>query len=257
MDENVLERVAAEAHGNPLALIELPHGLTPGKLYGGFALPVSVPMAGRIEASFRRRLANLPSESRRLLLVAAAEPTGDPALVWRAAAQIGVTGSAADAIHDEGLLDMSDRVTFRHPLVRSAIYGAADPAERRDVHRSLAAATDPELDPDRRAWHLAQAASHPDDEVATELERSAARAQARAGLTAAAVFLARSAEMTVEPPLRAQPGPRRRGGEAPGRGARRRADAGRDGGATAVGRRPASAAGRSSRPGFLRIRPRK
>ena len=203
IDETVLERVVAETRGNPLALLELPRGLTPAKLYGGFALPVSVPITGRIEASFRRRLADLPAQSRRLLLVAAAEPTGDPALVWRAAAQVGVTGSAADAVENEGLLDMNTRVTFRHPLVRSAIYHAATPQERRDVHRALAAATDPALDPDRRAWHLAQAASHPDDDVAAELERSAGRAQARGGLAAAAAFLERSAQLTVRPAPRA------------------------------------------------------
>jgi len=203
IDENVLERVVLEARGNPLALLELPRGLTPGKLYGGFALPASAPLAGRIEDSFRRRLADLPEQSRRLLLLAAAEPTGDSALVWRAAAQLGVSGSAAEAVANEGLLDMNVRVTFRHPLVRSAVYHAATPDEQRDVHRALAAATDPALDPDRRAWHLAQAASHPDDEVAAELERSAGRAQARGGLAAAAAFLARSTELTVEPALRA------------------------------------------------------
>jgi len=203
VDENVLERVVAEARGNPLALLELPRGLPVGKLYGGFALPVSVPMAGRIEASFRRRLAALPSQSRRLLLVAAAEPTGDPALVWRAAELLGVTDSAAEAVADDGLLDMNTRVTFRHPLVRSAIYHAATREELRDAHRALAAATDPALDPDRRAWHLAQATSHPDDDVAAELEQSAGRAQARGGLAAAAAFLERSAELTVEPAPRA------------------------------------------------------
>ena len=203
MDDTVLERVVAEARGNPLALLELPRGLTSGKLYGGFALPVSLPMADRLEESFRRRLASLPSLSRRLLLVAAAEPTGDPALVWRAAAQVGVTDTAAEAVTSEGLLDMNTRVTFRHPLVRSAIYHAATPEEQRDAHRALAAATDPALDPDRRAWHLAQAASHPDDDVAAELERSAGRAQARGGLAAAAAFLARSTELTVEPGPRA------------------------------------------------------
>src|SRR3989440_7272186 len=199
MDDTVLERIVAEARGNPLALLELPRGLTSGKLYGGFALPVSVPMADRLEESFRRRLASLPSLSRRLLLVAAAEPTGDPALVWRAAAQVGVTGSAAEVVENEGLLDMNTRVTFRHPLVRSAIYHAATPEEQREVYRALAAATDAAVDPDRRAWHLAQAASHPDDDVAAELERSAGRAQARGGLAAAAAFLARSTEVTVEP----------------------------------------------------------
>jgi len=203
IDQSVLERVVAETRGNPLALLELPRGSTPGNLYGGFALPASVPMSSRIEEGFRRRLADLPTESRRLLLVAAAEPTGDPALVWRAAAQLGVTSSAADAVGNVGLLDMNSRVTFRHPLVRSAIYHAATPQERRDAHRALAAATDPSLDPDRRAWHLAQAASHPDDDVAAELERSAGRAQARGGLAAAGAFLARSAELTVEPAPRA------------------------------------------------------
>jgi DNA-binding CsgD family transcriptional regulator len=203
IDENVVERVVAETRGNPLALLELTRGLKPGKLYGGFALPVAVPMAGRIEANFRGRLANLPAQSRRLLLVAAAEPTGDPSLVWRAAAQLGVTGPAADAVENEGLLTMNSRVTFRHPLVRSAIYHNANPEERRDAHRVLAAATDPALDPDRRAWHFAQAASHPDDEVAEALERSAGRAQARGGLAAAAAFLERSTELTVEPALRA------------------------------------------------------
>jgi len=204
IDEKVLDRVVAEAGGNPLALLELPRGLAPGKLFGGFALPAAVPMASRIEAAFRRRLASLPVQSRRLLLVAAAEPTGDPALVWRAATQVGVTSSAAEAVVDEGLLDMNPLVAFRHPLVRSAIYHAATPEEQRDVHRALAAATDPALDPDRRAWHLAQAASHPDDVVAAELERSAGRAQARGGLAAAAAFLARSVELTVEPALRAR-----------------------------------------------------
>jgi DNA-binding NarL/FixJ family response regulator len=203
IDENVLERVVAEARGNPLALLELPRGLPPSKLYGGFALPVSVPTAGRIEASFRRRLGSLPAPSRRLLLVAAAEPTGDPALVWRAAEQLGIDTSAAEAVADLGLLDINARATFRHPLVRSAVYDAASPQERRDVHRALAAATDPAIDPDRRAWHLAQAASHPDDDVAGELERSAGRAEARGGLAAAAAFLARSAELTVEPAPRA------------------------------------------------------
>jgi DNA-binding CsgD family transcriptional regulator len=204
VDEQVLARLVAESHGNPLALLELPRGLTPAQLAGGFALPVSVPLTGRIEASFRRRLVGLPAASRRLLLVAAAEPTGDPVLVWRAATDLGVAGSAADAAANNGLLDIKTRVTFRHPLVRSAVYHAATPEERRDAHRALATATDPALDPDRRAWHLAQAASHPDEDVAAELERSAGRAQARGGLGAAAAFLERSAELTIEPVTRAR-----------------------------------------------------
>jgi DNA-binding CsgD family transcriptional regulator len=197
-DEHVLERILAEARGNPLALLELPHGLTAIELAGGFALPVSVPLAGRIEASFRRRIATLPSPSRRLLLLAAAEPTGDPVLLWRAAQHLGVDESAADDVETDGLLEMSPRVIFRHPLVRSAVYQAASPAERRAAHRALAGATEDGVDPDRRAWHMAQAAWHPDDAVATELEVSAARAQARGGIAAAAAFLERAAELTVD-----------------------------------------------------------
>lgn len=202
-DQRVLERLVAETHGNPLALLELPRGLTPSQLAGGFALPVSVPLAGRIEASFRRRLVRLPAQSRRLLLVAAAEPTGDPVLVWRAAEQLGVDDSAAAAVEAEGLLELSTRVVFRHPLVRSAIYHAASPDERRQVHRALAEATDAAVDPDRRAWHRSQATSRPDDEVAADLELSAGRAQARGGFAAAAAFMQRSAELTVDPARRA------------------------------------------------------
>ncbi len=203
VDAAVLERFVAETHGNPLALLELPRGLTPAQLAGGFALPVSVPLAGRIEASFRRRLARLPVESRRLLLLAAAEPTGDPVLVWRAAGRLGVDDSAAAAVEAEGLLDLSPRVVFRHPLVRSAVYGAASPKERRAAHRALAEATDAAVDPDRRAWHRAQASARPNDEVAADLELSAGRAQARGGVAAAAAFMERSAELTVERALRA------------------------------------------------------
>jgi hypothetical protein len=197
-DEHVLERILAEARGNPLALLELPHGQTPAELAGGFALPVSIPLAGRIEASFRRRIARLPSPSQRLLLLAAAEPTGDPVLLWRAAQYLAVDESAAVAVETDGLLEMSPRVIFRHPLVRSAAYEAASPAERRDVHRALAETTEAGVDPDRRAWHLAHAAWHPDDDVATDLEVSAARAQARGGIAAAAAFLERAAELTAD-----------------------------------------------------------
>jgi DNA-binding CsgD family transcriptional regulator len=196
-DEHVLERILAETRGNPLAMLELPRGLTSAELAGGFALPVSVPMAGRIEASYRRRITKLPASSRRLLLVAAAEPTGDSALVWRAAQDFGVDESAVAGVATDGLLEMSPRVMFRHPLVRSAVYAAASPADRRDAHRALAEATEIGVDPDRRAWHLAQAAWHPDESIAAELEASAARAQARGGFAAAAAFLERAAELTV------------------------------------------------------------
>jgi DNA-binding CsgD family transcriptional regulator len=205
LDEPVLERILAETGGNPLALLELPRGLTPGQLAGGFGLPAAaLSLTAGIEQSFTRRLARLPRDARRLLLLAAAEPVGDPALLWRAAKQLAISETAAHAVESEGLLTLDGGVVFRHPLVRSAVYGAAEPNERREAHRALADATDPQHDPDRRAWHRAQAASAPDEEVAGELERSAARAHARGGFAAAAAFLERAATLTPEPVRRAR-----------------------------------------------------
>jgi tetratricopeptide (TPR) repeat protein len=202
LDERVRERLVAETRGNPLALLELPRGLTPAELAGGFGLPDAPGLSGRIEDSFRRRLARLPAETRRLLLVAAAEPAGDPVLVWRAAGRLGIGVQAA--AETDGLLAIGASVTFRHPLVRSSVYRAASLEEKQAVHRALADATDPEVDPDRRAWHLAQATPDPDEDVASELERSAGRVQARGGLAAAAAFLERAAALTPEPSLRAR-----------------------------------------------------
>src|SRR6476620_4088527 len=182
----------------------MPRGLTPTELAGGFGLPVAVPLYASIEESFTRRLDRLPDDARRLLLVAAADPVGDTALVWRAARQLGLTESDVEAVEAEDLLELGARVVFRHPLVRSAVYRAAELKERRAVHRDLAEATDPEIDPDHRAWHRAQAASTPDEDVAAELERSAGRAQARGGLAAVAAFLERAAALTPDPAQRAQ-----------------------------------------------------
>jgi DNA-binding CsgD family transcriptional regulator len=204
LDEDVLDRIVLETHGNPLALLELPRGLTPIELAGGFGLPAAVPLSASIEESFTRRLARFPDDARRLLLIAAADPTGDPAVVWRAAQELGIPESIAETVEAENLLELGLRVVFRHPLVRSAVYRAAEPAERRAAHRALAEATDPKVDPDRRAWHRAQAASMPDEDVAEELERSAGRAQARGGLAAVAAFLERAAALTPEPAQRAQ-----------------------------------------------------
>ncbi len=204
LDTRVLQRIVLETHGNPLALLELPRGLSPAQLAGGFGLPSAAPLSAGIEESFARRLARLPGDARRLLLVAAADPVGDPALVWRAAERLGIPASATDTLESEDLLVLVPRVAFRHPLVRSAVYGAAGVNERREVHRALGEATDPELDPDRRAWHRAHAAATPDEEVAAELERSAARAQARGGSAAAAAFLERAAALTPDPVHRAQ-----------------------------------------------------
>jgi len=204
MDEAVLERLIAETRGNPLALLELPRGLSPAQLAGGFGLPAALPLAAQIEESFTRRLAKLPRDARRLLLVAAADPIGDPALVWRAAQKLDVPESAVRTVEAEGLLTLAGAVAFRHPLVRSAVYRGAEPDERRETHRALAEATDAKSDPDRRAWHRAQAAAVPDEEVAAELERSAARAQGRGGFAAAAAFLELAAALTPEPPRRAE-----------------------------------------------------
>jgi DNA-binding CsgD family transcriptional regulator len=202
LDAQVRDRLVAETRGNPLALLELPRGLTAVELAGGFGL-LDVPgLRGRIEDSFQRRFSGLPAMTQRLLLVAAAEPLGDPVLVWRAAGRLGIgVEAAADT---DGLLTIGTRVSFRHPLVRSAVYRAACPEERHAVHRALADATDPGVDPDRRAWHLAQATPGPDEAIASELERSADRAQARGGLAAAAAFLERAAALTLEPTRRAQ-----------------------------------------------------
>jgi DNA-binding CsgD family transcriptional regulator len=203
LDEQVIERLVAEAHGNPLALLELPRGMTPTQLAGGFGLPDALPLSDQLMNSFTRRLDTLPADARLLLLVAAADPTGDLALVWRAARRLGIPDAAAQAAEAEGLLAFGARVTFRHPLVRSAVYRSAAPDCRSEVHLALAEATDLQTDPDRRAWHRGQAASAPDEEIADELERSADRARARGGVAAAAAFLERSSILTLDPARRA------------------------------------------------------
>jgi DNA-binding CsgD family transcriptional regulator len=207
LDERLRERIVAETRGNPLALLELPRGRTPDALAGGFGLadgPDDLNPPARIEQSFRERLAPLPSATRLLLLVAAAEPVGDPLLVWKAAAALGIEARAAAPATAGGLVELGAQVRFGHPLVRSAVYGAAAPDDRRRVHRALADATDADADPDRRAWHLAHAAAGLDEDVASELERSAGRARARGGLAAGAAFHERAAELTPDPERRAQ-----------------------------------------------------
>jgi DNA-binding CsgD family transcriptional regulator/tetratricopeptide (TPR) repeat protein len=203
MDEAVRDRIIAEAQGNPLALLELPRGWTAAAFAGGFGTPDGISVSGRIEESFRWRLAPVPEQSRLLLLVAAAEPTGDPILVWSAAERLGVPVEAAAPARQAGLLELDTQVRFRHPLVRSVVYRDAKPGDRRLVHGALAEATDRTEDPDRRAWHLAAASAGPDEAVAAELERSAGRAQARGGLAAAAAFLQRSVALTGDPARRA------------------------------------------------------
>ena len=203
MDERVRDRIVAETRGNPLALLEFPRGLTPAELAGGVGLPDTMPLSTRIERSFVRQIRSLPSETQRLLLVAAAEPIGDVTLLWRAAERLGILPGAADAAVAAGLMELGVRARFRHPLVRSAVCRAAPVAEVQSVHRALADATDAETDPDRKAWHRAQGAVGPDEAVARELERCAARVRGRGGVAAAAAFLARATELTPDPAARA------------------------------------------------------
>jgi DNA-binding CsgD family transcriptional regulator len=204
LDERVSERIIAETRGNPLALLELPRGLTATELAGGFGLVEAQGLTGRIEEGFVRRLNTLSDDARRLLLLAAAEPVGDPLLLWRAAERLGIGPTVAEDAEAQGMLSLGERVTFRHPLVRSAVYRSAAVRERRAAHRSLAEVTDGNIDPDRRAWHLAAATAGPDERVAVELERSAGRAQARGGLAAAAAFMQRSVFLSGDPAQRAR-----------------------------------------------------
>ncbi|WP_250032682.1 ATP-binding protein [Paractinoplanes maris] len=204
LDDQVRDRIVAEARGNPLALLELPRSAPPAGLAGGFELPDVRNVPRRIEEGFQRRSGSLPAETQLLLLVAAAESTGDVAVLWRAAAHLGIAREAAAPAEAAGLLEIGTRVRFRHPLVRSAVYRAAPPPDRRRAHRALAAATDPDTDPDRRAWHRAQAVPGTDEEVAAGLERSAVRARARGGSAAAAAFLRQAVELTPEPADRAR-----------------------------------------------------
>ena len=207
LDERVRDRIVAETRGNPLALLELPRGRMPAELAGGFGLdggPESPDPPARIEESFRERLAPLPEPTRLLLLLVAAEPVGDPLLVWNAAAALGLDARVASPATGTGLVELGAQVRFGHPLVRSAVYRAAAPEDRHRVHRALAEASDAAVDPDRRAWHLAQATDGLDEDVAAALERSAGRARGRGGLAAGAVFHERAAELTPDPRRRAQ-----------------------------------------------------
>ena len=199
LDARVRDLIVAETHGNPLALLELPRGLSPAQLAGGFGLPGTAPLAGRIEESFTRQLAGLPAETQRLLQLAAADPTGDRSLIWRAAGRLSIPAQAASLAEEAGLVAFTPRVQFRHPLVRSAAYRSAAIADRQELHAALAEVTDPIADPDRRAWHRAQAAPGPDEDVAAELEQLAGRAQARGGLAAATAFLEHAVLLTADP----------------------------------------------------------
>jgi DNA-binding CsgD family transcriptional regulator len=204
VDVRVRDRIVAETHGNPLALVELPRAFTAAELADGLGQPGSETLAGRIEQGFCRQVERLPADTRRLLLAAAAEPLGDATLLWRAAGELGLGADPAAAAEATGLIEFGPRIRFRHPLVRSALYRSAAPHDRQEVHRVLARVTDPAVDPDRRAWHRAQATVAPDEDVAADLDRSAGRAQARGGLVAAAAFLEHAATLTPDPVRRAR-----------------------------------------------------
>ena len=204
LDERVRDRIIAEARGNPLALLELPASAPLSDLAGGFELPDALGAPRRIQDGFRRRSAGLSRETQRLLLLAAAEPTGDVALLWRAAESLGTPRSAVTSAEESGLLEIGTRVRFRHPLVRSAVYTSAAQGERRRAHRALAEATDPRTDPDRRTWHRAQGVEGMDEDAAAELELAAERSRARGGVAAAAAFLRRATELTPDPAARAR-----------------------------------------------------
>jgi DNA-binding CsgD family transcriptional regulator len=204
LDTRVRDQILAETHGNPLALLELPRELTAQQLAGGFGLPGAMRLSGGIDESFRQRVRVLPEQTRHLLLIAAAEPVGDPVLVWRAAARLGIGPEAAKPAAEAGLAEFGARVRFRHPLVRSVIYRSALPHELQGVHAALAEVTDPRLDPERRAWHRAHAAPEPDEDVAAELECCADRALARGGVAAAAAFLERAMVLTQDPARRTE-----------------------------------------------------
>ena len=199
IDDRVRDRIVAETRGNPLALLDLPGSMSAAELAGGFELLPATDLPRHLEDQYHQRAGELPEPTQRLLLLAAAEPLGDATLIWRAAQALGIDRSALAPAEDAQLVEIGARVRFRHPLVRSAVYRAAAPSERRDAHRALAETTDPETDPDRRAWHRAHAAVGVDEAVAAELERSADRARSRGGAAAAAAFLARAAELTPDP----------------------------------------------------------
>jgi DNA-binding CsgD family transcriptional regulator len=203
LDEQVRDRIVAETRGNPLGLLELARGMSEAELAGGFASPPTAGLPSRLQDHYLRRVRALPEPTQRLMLLAAADPTGDATLLWRAAPTLGLGRNAAVAADAAQLLQIGSHVRFRHPLVRSAAYTAGSPEDRRSAHLTLAASTDAQADPERRVWHLAAAATGPDEEVAAALEQAAVKAQARAGLAAAAAFLQRSLALTVEPTRRA------------------------------------------------------
>ena len=203
LDDRIRERIIAETGGNPLALVELSRRMSPSERAAGFTPPATSDLPSRLEERYARQIAGLPEATQRLILLAASEPLGDAALLWRAAERLSTDPGALAPAMEAGLLEIDDRVRFRHPLVRSAVYRAASPDERRCAHDALAEMSDPELAADGRAWHRALAAAGPDNAVAADLERAAGRAQSRGGVAAAAALLERATALTPDRALQA------------------------------------------------------
>jgi hypothetical protein len=196
LDKHVRDQVVAETHGNPRTLTELLRSLPPVLLAGGFGLP-DAPQS-KIPDALHQQINRLPAQTRSLLLLAAADPTGDAALVLRAAGNLGISSGAMYPAAEAGLLTFGARAVFRQPTVRSAVYQSAAAGDRRAAHGALAQATTQPGDEDRRTWHRAKAAVGPDEDVAAELERTAEQAQARGGLPAFAAFLERAVLLTAD-----------------------------------------------------------
>jgi len=199
---DVATRLVTETAGLPLAIIEVALALTEDQLTGRASLPDELPFGSRLELHFRAQAEALGADARLLLLVAAAEPTGDPAPVRAAAAALGVAPFADEDVMRSGLLALDQGVSFRHPLVRSAVYASAAPFDRRRAHQALADAIDAHVHPDLRAWHRAAATVGPDENVASELSASADAARVRGGYAEEAAFRTLAAELTPEPSAR-------------------------------------------------------
>jgi DNA-binding CsgD family transcriptional regulator len=188
------------SNGNPLAILEIPHGLSAVDLAGEVTFGGFSGRLNPVERNFEQRIAKLPTDTRTLLLLAAAEPQGNWAIVSRAADLLGVAPGALDAAELEGLcrVDRRGGIAFHHPLVRSAVYRLSSSAHRQAVHQALATALELDHGRDRRAWHRALASIGPDEEIAAELERSATEATERGGIAAGAALLARSVALTPD-----------------------------------------------------------
>ena len=206
LDERVRDRIVAETRGNPLALLELPRGMTTAELAAGFGFPTADGVEARLEAHYVQQMRGLPLPTQRLMLLAAADAVGDVTTVRRAATKLGIDTDAAALNSGNQLFEIGTRVRFQHPLVRSAVYRAASAKQRQAAHRALAEATDVNAEPDRRAWHRAHATPGPDDEVADELENAAGRAQARGGFAAAAALMERSMSLSLDSVRRVERG---------------------------------------------------